>query len=261
MSPHLNLTAPYAPLVRRIEAEGSVDGQILRIDHFLNHRIEPAFIFELAHELAKRLSFFQPNLILTAEASGIAPALIVAQTLSVPMVYAKKYSRQVEAPALSRLIHSPTKGDDNRLVISGRYIKPGQRVVIVDPADAMNVFTANALLKLLEELLLLLVIALAHGLGELLQGFLLLLVHETMSIEVIHLRSTCTLERLARESKLLGRILGSVTLGTCELEQAVVWLRSHHVVLNLHHLTLSCTHQGSSMVTIAELLALLAALL
>ena len=43
MSPHLNLTAPYAPLVRRIEAEGSVDGQILRIDHFLNHRIEPAF--------------------------------------------------------------------------------------------------------------------------------------------------------------------------------------------------------------------------
>ena len=81
-----------------------------------------------------------------------------------------------------------------------------------------------------------------------------------MSIEVIHLRSTCTLERLARESKLLGRILGSVTLGTCELEQTVVWLRSHHVVLNLHHLTLSCTHQGSSMVTIAELLALLAAL-
>lgn len=150
MSPHLNLTAPYAPLVRRIEAEASVDGQILRIDHFLNHRIEPAFIFELAHELAKRLSAFQPNLILTAEASGIAPALIVAQTLSVPMVYAKKYSRQVEAPALSRLIHSPTKGDDNRLVISGRYIKPGQRVVIVDDFLA-NGRTAVALIEMARE--------------------------------------------------------------------------------------------------------------
>jgi xanthine phosphoribosyltransferase len=150
MSPHLNLTAPYAPLVRRIEAEASVDGQILRIDHFLNHRIEPAFIFELAHELAKRLSAFQPNLILTAEASGIAPALIVAQTLSVPMVYAKKYSRQVEAPALSRLIHSPTKGDDNRLVISGRYIKPGQRVVIVDDFLA-NGRTAAALIDMARE--------------------------------------------------------------------------------------------------------------
>ena len=115
MSPHLDLTAPYTPLVRRIESEGSVDGQILRIDHFLNHRIEPGFIFELAHELARRLSSFQPNIILTAEASGIAPALIVAQTLNVPMVYAKKYSTQVEAPALSRQIHSPTKGDNTRL--------------------------------------------------------------------------------------------------------------------------------------------------
>jgi xanthine phosphoribosyltransferase len=149
MSPHLNLTAPYAPLVRRIEAEASVDGQILRIDHFLNHRIEPAFIFELAHELAKRLSAFQPNLILTAEASGIAPALIVAQTLSVPMVYAKKYSRQVEAPALSRLIHSPTKGDNTRLVISGRYIA-GQWVVIVDDFLA-NGRTAAALIDMARE--------------------------------------------------------------------------------------------------------------
>ena len=138
MSPHLDLTAPYTPLVRRIESERSVDGQILRIDHFLNHRIEPGFIFELAHELARRLSSFQPNIILTAEASGIAPALIVAQTLNVPMVYAKKYSTQVEAPALSRQIHSPTKGDNTRLVISSPYTKPGQRAAIVDD------FLANA---------------------------------------------------------------------------------------------------------------------
>ena len=150
MSPHLDLTAPYTPLVRRIESEGSVDGQILRIDHFLNHRIEPGFIFELAHELARRLSFFQPNIILTAEASGIAPALIVAQTLNVPMVYAKQYSTQVEAPALSREIHSPTKGDNTRLVISRRYIKPGQRVVIVDDFLA-NGRTAAALIEMSRE--------------------------------------------------------------------------------------------------------------
>ena len=150
MSPHLDLTAPYAPLVRRIEAEGSVEGQILRIDHFLNHQIEPAFIFELAHELAKRLSAFQPNLILTAEASGIAPALIVAHTLNVPMIYAKKYSHQVEAPSLSRLIRSPTKGEDNRLVVSTRYLRPGQRVVIVDDFLA-NGRTAAALIEMARE--------------------------------------------------------------------------------------------------------------
>lgn len=151
MSPHLDLTAPYAPLIRRIEKEATVEnGQILRIDHFLNHRIEPAFIFELAHELARRLSFFQPNLILTAEASGIAPALIVAQTLSVPLVYAKKYSPQVESPSISRVIPSPTKGGHTRLVISKRYVKPGQRVVIVDDFLA-NGRTAIALIEMARE--------------------------------------------------------------------------------------------------------------
>ncbi|MCE1185721.1 MAG: xanthine phosphoribosyltransferase [Zoogloea sp.] len=133
MSPHLDITAPYLPLVRRISTEGCVDAQqLLRIDHFLNHRIEPNFMFELAHELAQRLSYFQPNLILTAEASGIAPALVVAQTLRIPMVYAKKYSPQVEPPAISRIIPSPTKGGEVRLVVSARYIQPGQRVVLVD---------------------------------------------------------------------------------------------------------------------------------
>lgn len=151
MSPHLDLTAPYAPLVRRIETEATVErGEILRIDHFLNHRIEPGFIFELAHELARRLSFFQPNIILTAEASGIAPALIVAKTLNVPLVYAKKYSPQVEAPAISRIIPSPTKGGETRLVLSTRYIKPGQRIVLVDDFLA-NGRTATALIEMARE--------------------------------------------------------------------------------------------------------------
>lgn len=150
MSPHLDLTAPYLPLVRRIEAEGSVDGQMLVIDHFLNHRIEPAFLFELAHELARRLSFFQPNVILTAEASGIAPALIVAQALSVPMVYAKKYALDVETPAVCRTLPSPTKGGETQLAISTRYIKAGQRVVIVDDFLA-NGRTAAALIAMARE--------------------------------------------------------------------------------------------------------------
>lgn len=151
MSPHLDLTAPYAPLVRRIETEATVEGdQILRIDHFLNHRIEPAFLFELAHELARRLSFFQPNLILTAEASGIAPALVVAQALNVPMVYAKKYSPQVEPPAISRIIPSPTKGGDTRLVLSQKYVRPGQRLVLVDDFLS-NGRTAAALIAMARE--------------------------------------------------------------------------------------------------------------
>ena len=127
------LNAAYGPLVRRIEAEATVIGdEILKIDHFLNHRIEPAFIVELGRELARRLSAYHPTLILTAEASGIAPGLVVAQLLNVPLVYAKKYSPDVESPALSRLIPSATKGGHTRLVLSQRYVPAGSRVVLVD---------------------------------------------------------------------------------------------------------------------------------
>ncbi len=151
MTIHSELTAAYAPLVRRIEAEATIIGdQILKIDHFLNHRIEPAFISELGRELAQRVSAYQPSLILTAEASGIAPGLVVAQALNVPLVYAKKYSPQVESPALSRIIPSPTKGGETKLVLAQRYIQPGTRVVIIDDFLS-NGRTAVALVEMARE--------------------------------------------------------------------------------------------------------------
>lgn len=146
-----DLTAPYQPLTRRIEAEATVIGeQILRIDHFLNHRIEPAFIMELGRELARRLSAFHPTLILTAEASGIAPGLAVAQALNLPLVYAKKYAPQVESPYISRVIPSPTKGGETKLVMSERYVRPGARVVLVDDFLS-NGRTAVALVDMARE--------------------------------------------------------------------------------------------------------------
>lgn len=148
---YTELTAAYAPLVRRIEAEATVVGeQILKIDHFLNHRIEPDFINEMGLELARRLSGFHPSIILTAEASGIAPGLVVAQALKRPLVYAKKYSPEVEAPALSRIIPSPTKGGQTRLVLSQRYLPQGARVVIVDNFLS-NGRTAVALVEMARE--------------------------------------------------------------------------------------------------------------
>lgn len=152
MSPLIHdLTTPFEPLVRRIEREATViEDRILRIDHFLNHRIEPGFISDLGHALARRISAFQPSLILTAEASGIAPALVVSQTLNVPMLYAKKYSPSVEPPALSRLIPSPTKGGEIRLVLSQRFLPAGCRVALVDDFLA-NGRTAVALVEMVRE--------------------------------------------------------------------------------------------------------------
>lgn len=145
------LTTAYGPLVRRIEAEATVSGdQILKIDHFLNHRIEPGFITEMGQELARRLSGYRPDLVLTAEASGIAPGLVVAQALGVPLVYAKKYAPQVEPPALSRIIPSPTKGGETRLVLSQRYLPAGARIVIADDFLS-NGRTAVALIEMARE--------------------------------------------------------------------------------------------------------------
>lgn len=151
MTDTTHLNAAYLPLVRRIETEATIIGdQILKIDHFLNHRIEPAFIMELGHELARRLSGFHPTLVLTAEASGIAPGLAVAQALNLPLVYAKKYAPQVESPALSRIIPSPTKGGETKLVLSQRYVPQGSRIVIVDDFLS-NGRTAVALVEMARE--------------------------------------------------------------------------------------------------------------
>jgi xanthine phosphoribosyltransferase len=145
------LVAPYGPLVARIAAEATVlDDRILRIDHFLNHRIEPALMRGIGAALAERLAPLAPDLVLTAEASGIAPALATAMALELPLVYAKKYSPEVEAPSLSRVVPSPTKGGHTRLVVSARYLPSGARVALVDDFLA-NGRTAVALAEIVAE--------------------------------------------------------------------------------------------------------------
>jgi xanthine phosphoribosyltransferase len=145
------LNTPFPELADRIEREGIVQGnEILKIDHFLNHRIEPAFMQRMAREIAARLRQFKPDMILTAEASGIAPGLMVALELDVPMVYGKKYHPDVEIPALSRCIPSPTKGGEVKMVVSQKYLTPGLRVAIVDDFLS-NGRTATALVEITQE--------------------------------------------------------------------------------------------------------------
>jgi len=145
------INAPFQPLVDRIVREATVENdRILKIDHFLNHRIDPAFMSAMGHALAERIRIFRPELLLTAEASGIAPALATAYALDVPMVYAKKYSPVVEPPALSRVVPSPTKGGETRLVVAARYLQPGSRVALIDDFLA-NGRTAVALAEIVAD--------------------------------------------------------------------------------------------------------------
>ncbi|MBA3943523.1 MAG: xanthine phosphoribosyltransferase [Herpetosiphonaceae bacterium] len=145
------LDTPFAPLVERILREATVEGdRILKIDHFLNHRIEPEFMSAMGAALADRIRSCAPDLLLTAEASGIAPTLATALALNVPMVYAKKYAPVVEPPALSRIVPSPTKGGDTRLVVASRYLAAGMRVALIDDFLA-NGRTALALAEIVAE--------------------------------------------------------------------------------------------------------------
>ena len=93
------------------------------------------------------------------------------------------------------------------------------------------------------------------------QCFFLFCAQETMGVDVVHLRSICTFECIACNGKFFCRILGSIPLGTSEFEQTVIWLRSHHVMLDFHYLTFGCTHQGSSVVTVTEFLRFLTCVL
>ncbi len=145
------LDTPFAPLVARILAEATViDDRIVKIDHFLNHRIDPYLMGAMGAELARRIAPFQPDLLLTAEASGIAPALAVALQSGLPLVYAKKYAPNVEPPEFSRLVPSPTKGGTTRLVIAQRYLPAGARVALIDDFLA-NGRTALALAEIVAE--------------------------------------------------------------------------------------------------------------
>lgn len=151
ISSSAELSAPFPELVRRILDEATViDNQIIKIDHFLNHRIEPAFMTAMGREIGRRLVGFRPDLVLTAEASGIAPGLVASIALDLPLVYAKKYAPMIEPPAYSRIVPSPTKGGETRLVIGKKYLWAGARVVIVDDILS-NGRTAQALIEMVRE--------------------------------------------------------------------------------------------------------------
>jgi xanthine phosphoribosyltransferase len=145
------LVAPFPALVERIAQEATVvDNQIIKIDHFLNHRIEPRFMTAMGDELGRRLGGYKPDVVLTAEASGIAPGLVVSIALNLPLVYAKKYAPMIEPPAYSRIVPSPTKGGETRLVIGKKYLWEGARVLLIDDILS-NGRTAQALVEMVRE--------------------------------------------------------------------------------------------------------------
>jgi len=111
---------------------GRVEGDLVMVDEFLNHRIDPNVMRDVGNALADLIKPWEVDLILTAEASGIPPALACALQTNLPVVYAKKYVGPGNRYSFARVVASPTKGEEYRVEVSRRVMDPGSRVAIVD---------------------------------------------------------------------------------------------------------------------------------
>jgi xanthine phosphoribosyltransferase len=111
----------------------NLGGGILKIDSILNHQLYPDVLVEMGQEMARRFSSIKIDRILTAEISGIAPALTTGIVLNVPVVYArKKKPITMAGPVFLETAPSHTKGGDVSLLVSAEFLHPGERILIID---------------------------------------------------------------------------------------------------------------------------------
>jgi len=116
-----------------VRQAGEVMGpEFLRVDGFLNHRIDPAFMQPAGQGLAAAFAEQRISCVLTAEAAGNVVAYEVARRLNARALYAKKGRAATMVHPLVRTLPSPTKGSQVELAVSRDYLKSGERVLIVD---------------------------------------------------------------------------------------------------------------------------------
>ncbi len=135
-----------------IRTEGRYLGDgILKIDGILNHQMDPKLIKAMGEEIARRFEHLHPTRVLTAEVSGIAPALMAALALDVPVVYARKHKPvTMYGPIFLETAPSHTKGGEINLMVAAEYLPPGERVLIVDDFLASGK-TLFALARMVQE--------------------------------------------------------------------------------------------------------------
>ena len=121
-------------LEERILKDGIIkEGNVLKVDSFLNHRMDIDLFNEIGREFKKRFEGKEINKILTIEASGIGIACIAAQHFHVPVVFAKKsQSINLEGEMLVAEVESFTHKCKNNVIVAKKFLNPEDKVLIID---------------------------------------------------------------------------------------------------------------------------------
>lgn len=121
-------------LKKKILEEGQVyEGNILKVDCFLNHQIDCAFLREVGKEFHGLYKDEDINKILTIESSGIAIGAMVAQEFGCPLVFAKKTkTKNIAGDVYTTPVESFTHGTTYDIIVSKKFLNPGDKVLIVD---------------------------------------------------------------------------------------------------------------------------------
>lgn len=121
-------------LQQKIINEGTVlSDHVLKVDAFLNHQIDPQLMVEIGKEFARRFKDSNITKVLTIESSGIAPGMMAALELGVPVIFARKRkSLTLVDDLLTASVHSFTKNETNEISVSKKFLEPTDHVLIID---------------------------------------------------------------------------------------------------------------------------------
>lgn len=121
-------------LKERIRKDGKVrEGNVLKVDSFLNHQMDIKLFEEIGKEFKRRFADVEVNKILTIEASGIGIACVVAQYFDVPVLFAKKNkTKNIAGDVYTSQVESFTHGRVYDIIVSKEFLGKGDKVLLID---------------------------------------------------------------------------------------------------------------------------------
>lgn len=138
-------------LKERILRDGKCfEGGILKVDNFINHQMDPILMKSIAVEFVRRFTSTNINKVMTIEASGIAPAIMVGYLLELPVVFAKKKKPVTMENMLTTSVYSFTKDRSYDVCVSKDFLSKGDRVLFIDDFLA-NGNAAKGIIDLVEK--------------------------------------------------------------------------------------------------------------